>query len=694
MDHISKPGNLSEPNPAASNRVSASSRIIDTGLDPEACDRGQTLGRNRLVNTLNLSHFQGKSVRIHFRHVHNGSLIFFNALPQPCFGKYLVCLWNIPLDIYSRITNYTFQSISFTDSSRLILADARLRAISTLGICVRLPEKARIHSVRKEPRHPGKHISARIIQNSLVFSGTLSDLSASAFCVTLEKEQKFPGIWLNETQSLTLLLESNGLTVYSGQCRILKKFPRNQASCLILAPVTDNIQRFSPRAYRSRRQFLSPSPDILFCHPLTGQPVDLKAADISGAGVSVADEENKNALIPGMLIDEMSLCFANAFRLKCRAQVIYRRAFRTEEGKSNIRCGIAFLDMEPNDHMRLLSLLHQTQNKNIYLCHQVNLDELWAFFFETGFIYPKKYAFIRNCSPSIRQTYEKLYSGCSRIARHFTWQKNGQIIAHVAMLRFYQDTWLIHHLASRTDKRFGTGTEIIDQLGTFAYDTHRLASSHMSYAICYYRPSNRFPAHFFGGVAKKIENPKACSTDRFAYYYVRLAGKNSELPDRWTIDKAEDYDLTELQEAYRKDSDGLMLKALDLAPPVNPENGNDLCNLYHQAGLKRKRRVLALRHQGLTKAVIMANVSDQAVNLSDFTNCLSLFVIDESIAYPLLQQALYRTKDLYANTRVPVLLYPLEYARRAGFAYDRVYELWALDLAHSDDFFRHYKELK
>jgi hypothetical protein len=137
-----------------------------------------------------------------------------------------------------------------------------------------------------------------------------------------------------------------------------------------------------------------------------------------------------------------------------------------------------------------------------------------------------------------------------------------------------------------------------------------------------------------------------------------------------------------------------MLKALDLVSPLNPEQEDELNSLYHKAQLKKKRRIFALRHKGMTKSIIMANISDPAVNLSDLTNCISVFVTDESTPFYLLKKALCRIKNLYENNRMPVLVYPLAYAGNAGIACDRIYEFWALDVACSDDFFRHYKMLK
>ena len=50
------------------------------------------------------------------------------------------------------------------------------------------------------------------------------------------------------------------------------------------------------------------------------------------------------------------------------------------------KCGLALLDMELEDYGRLSALLHQAKNRSSYICNIVDLDDLWNFFFKTGFI--------------------------------------------------------------------------------------------------------------------------------------------------------------------------------------------------------------------------------------------------------------------------------------------------------------------
>ena len=87
------------------------------------------------------------------------------------------------------------------------------------------------------------------------------------------------------------------------------------------------------------------------------------------------------------------------------AQVIYRRPRSNDPDETQVICGLAILDMDMEQHVNLLALLHQANDPHSYLCNKVDLDALWHFFFETGFIYPEKYALIQAKKEKFKATY-------------------------------------------------------------------------------------------------------------------------------------------------------------------------------------------------------------------------------------------------------------------------------------------------
>ena len=304
--------------------------------------------------------------------------------------------------------------------------------------------------------------------------------------------------------------------------------------------------------------------------------------------------------------------------------------------------------------------------------------------------------FIQENKTRIRKTYERLYKTNSNISRYFTWQKKGVVQGHLSMLRFYENTWLIHHLAALPSNQRRVGVDILKQIGAFTYDSHRLFSSYMDYLICYFRPENKFPNHFFGGIQKNISDPKACSIDQFAYTHYRKHKKIlSDLPECWQLIKSTHPDLTELHDFYEHKVGGLlMLQALDLLPDEDMGARHNLPNEYQKINLKRQRRVYSVKKNNILKAVLMANISDFALNLSDLTNSVSVFVLDaEDLTPSILYAAINQIAEKYDQKTFPVLIYPLSYSEEQEFHYERVYNLWSFSMAHSDDYFKNFNHL-
>lgn len=678
-----------------------SMHILDIDLNPPPENRfvkkEKELTRRELINKLNHIHFQGRSILVNFKRIRDDRIISLAAYPHPCFGRHMVCLWAESPDMRDVSNACEFEDFTITEGPYVITAYGQLRAVNSRGICITLPETVHQSSCRKVRRFSCDALNVQLVQNSVVFSGSLMDFSPLSFGVEIQPSSKEPFNWLNLQDKLNMIISREGETIFSGECRIIRQAGGPQKKQIILEPLTDTIQRFNPKAYRSKRLQLIPSPDIRFIHPFTGQPIKLKVIDVSGAGISVEDDEENSVLLPGMIIPAMALLFTNSFSITCRTQVVYRKPLNGASKDSAVKCGIAFLDMNPQDHMRLLAILHQAENRNLYVCSDVNMDDLWRFFFESGFIYPRKYAFIHEQKDRIKSTYEKLYTTPSNIARYFTWQRKGVIQGHLSMLRFYDKTWLIHHLAAlKTEQGVRIGLEMLKQIGSFTYDSYRLFSSHMDYLMCYFRPENYFPNHFFGGVAKNINEPKSCSIDIFAYvhFHNSTATPYAESAVDWSLTKATYEDLVELEVFYNRVSGGLMLSAFDLIPEKQMTERNDLADEYRKLGLTRMRLMYALKVGDILKAVIMINISDLALNLSDLTNCITIYIIDsEDLSPYIIQSAVFRLSDQYGMRKFPTLIYPSSYTETQSLHYEKNYHLWILDMHFSDDYFKHLEHL-
>ena len=655
--------------------------------------KGAKVGKLQIINKLNYINFQDGAILANFTHPKYDKTISLKANPQPCLGDLLDCLWSKDQKVGPLIGYYQFSNLLIANGQKLLRVEAEPIRIDEEGISLLLPETSYEISSRKVTRHACDGINAQVLQNSTVFLGSLMDFNGFSFRVKINANPPQTFDWINSEDPVNIVLSDQNATYYSGECKIIRHTQGNKTRNYILEPVKKEIRRFKQKEFRSERYALTPSPTIVFKHPFTKMRIELKIVDLSGSGFSVEEDKSNSALLPGMVLPELELNFTDSYQIKCSAQVVFRKTLDSEDGRMWIKCGLALLDMDIKEHLKLIAILHQTKNKNSYICKDVDLDALWDFFFETGFIYPDKYAALQKNKKQIKETYAKIYTRNPQIARHFIYQDKGTIFGHMAMLRFYEKAWMIHHHAARKSSLNKAGLIVLDQIGRMVNDSHRLYSLHMDYAICYFRPDNKFPSRVFGGAVKSIKNPKACSVDRFAYFHFRHPVRSrSNLPVEWQISEIRPDDLQELAHYYEHISGGLMLDAIDLMP--EKFRCDSLSKEYRKVGLTRQRNLFSLKKDGRLKAIFLVNTSNVGLNLSDITNCIKIFVTDsEELDAVILGNSISIVAKLTGKSDFPALLYPVTYADQQQIEYEKIYSLWICNMQCLDEYFRYLKRL-
>ena len=666
-------------------------RALQRGGELKA--HGELLTKVHLVNKLNFTNFQNGTVLINMTHKKYERTLILHAKPQPCNGDELDCLWVEDPGVSDKLKSYRFESFYVTDGKTLLMVEPELLDLNQHGISFKLPDSCFEVGSRSMARHSAQGISVQLIQNSSVFHGVLLDFNAVSLRIELKTADTQTFQWINPESIVSIIVSDGPETIYSGECKIIRQTWGQKTRKYVLEPLRQQIQRFQHKEFRSDRQEVNPSPDIYFIHPFTKKMVSLKVVDISGSGFSVEEDVINAMLLPGMIIPAVKLCFASSTTIHCRAQVVYRKICDAGKNGLWVKCGLVILDMALEDNVRLMSLLQQADHKYSYICNDVDLDELWDFFFETGFIYPEKYAYIENNKAHIKETYKKLYTQNPRIARHFIFQEKGRIMGHMAMVRFFENGWLIHHHAARKSALNKAGLIVLKQIGRFINDSYRLNSTHMDYVVIYYRPNNKFPSRVFGGAAKNIKNPKYCSFDPFAYLNIdNISDHELKLTKPWRLTQIRTEDLLDLESFYESESGGLMLKALDLG--VEMQGRDQLSSEYQRLGFKKEKYLFSLRKGDQLKAVILVNISDIGLNLSNLTNSVKVMVLDsDALSRDIFLRMLSSLAEKLKLANLTVMLYPVTYADDQFIPYEKVYNLWVMSIQHIDYYFRYLERL-
>ena len=642
-----------------------------------------------LINKINYINFQNGTIQVVMSHRRFERTLTAKARPLPCCDAHLKCEWLEPEKMAPLVDNYRFTAFFVDDGASAIRVEARVLQMDADGFEVELPELCWEITNRREARINCDSVPVQVIQHSMLFRGALLEFSTGSFLVELDINPPQTFQCIDHQQPLNLSVYDGGDLIYSGDFRILKHDNGRGRRRFVLEPQVQAIHRYIPKTYRSKRLKLKPTPNIVFQHPLTRQTVNLKVQDLSGSGLSVVEGVGNSLLLPGMMLPDVELIFADSLTIRFKAQVLYRNLSDCGEDACQITNGLAIIDMDSNEHLKLLSLLHQADNKNSYINTRVEMDALWDFFFETGFIYPEKYAYIQANKEKIKETYWKLYTQNPTIARHFIYQTKGRIMAHMAMVRLYENSWLIHHHAARKRSMVRAGLTVLNQIGCFTYDSHRLYSMHMKYLMCYFRPENHFPHSVFGGFNRYAKDQQACSVDEFAYFHLPDDADVFEvLPSEWELAECHAADLQELGHWYEHYAGGLMLDCIDLDP--QGLDSRELIDEYQRHGFEKERDVLALRHNGQLSACLVIHRSNIGLNLSDLTNCVKILIVDTlDLDRSIIANALRRIfRDYQLSKDMPVLAYPVEAAEALKIPYEKEYCLWILNTRYSDKYFK------
>jgi hypothetical protein len=669
-----------------------------TGMENKNFCHRKEIRKEHLINKLNYINFQDGTIILDFKHLKYNQTFSVRAKPQPCTGDELVCVWPESEEGKTdRLAAYVFSEIKITNGKNMLIVHPEDIRISESGVRFTLPETCLEVDQRRLRRYPCEGIDAQFIQNSVSFKGRLINFSADSFRVEVFENPPQRFFWINSDHPVTLILFDNHNMFYAGECKVLKNTTGRTTRDYVLEPLNNQFSRFKPKDFRTSRHELVPSPYAIFIHPFTQRLKTLRISDLSGSGFSIEEDKEYAMLIPGMILPELQLSYANSLKVDCKAQVVYRN-LKNENDTGKVKSGLTILDMDLEDHGKLLALLHQVNDEKYFLGSAVDLDDLWHFFFESGFIYPKKYVSIQTNKENIKAIYQKIYNESPKIARHFIYKEKDRILGHLAMIRFYEKSWMIHHHASNRTFSTMAGINVLDQIGRFINESHSICSVKMDFVFCYFRPENKFPDKIFGGVARNAKDPRKCSLDLFSYFHwQKKQPPDSRLNLPWHIEETRHEDLAELQNYYEDLSGGLMLDALELL--VGSEEIDNLIDQYHQLGFKREKFIYSLKKDGILKAVVLINMSDFGLNLSNLTDSIHVFVIDpHDLTQDVFQSMLSALSSRFEQDDIPVLVYPEPCAEALGVPHDQFYYLWVLSAQHLDSYFaflsRYFKRIR
>ncbi len=635
--------------------------------------------KKKLINILNYLHFKGNPIHALLNHPLYEEGMLVKVHPKPCLGDELICHWDQAYSTY-KLERYHFQYLIISHDQSVILVPAQMLVMNGDGLTITLPETSLVISKRQSPRFTCHDVKAELWQSGFQAVGDLIDFNPHNFRIRVQSAPLSSFNWFNVEAPVTIRLSNGKNVFYSGNCTCRYQKQDGRSREIVMAPMQAQIQRFKAKVLRNPRRQTSPPLYAVFEHPFTKKTVQREIFDISTSGFSICNTSEEAVLMPGIIIPDMTISYAGILKIHCKVQVIYQK------GETSVRFGMAILDMDLKNYNNLNKLMDSLPGVGQGVTNEINLDELWDLFFDTNFIYPAKYGHIETFREAFQETYQKLYGDASEIAKHFTCQKNGRIYSHVSLLRAYDKAWMIHHHAARPMNDKYTGFIVIKQLILYLNGAHLLPSAHMDYAFCYIRPENKFNEQVYTDFTQEQNDARITSLDLFSYYTYEAETPPAPLPSGWSLQECSASDLWELKQFYKHHSGGLLWDMLNLDHRPQEES---LEKVYAGMGFIRRWKPMALHCNGELKAVIIAEESDVAINLSDLLNGFKVLIIDPKTPPGVIIAAVGDLTKASGVKSAPVMIYPSAYAKNNGLHNEKAYYLWILDVQHGNAYMKY-----
>ncbi|MCD6580502.1 MAG: hypothetical protein J7K90_01765 [Desulfuromusa sp.] len=634
--------------------------------------------QSQILNWINACHYQHTPLQITLEHIDHKFDIVIYAQPMPTVSGEVSAKWIKERSFPKQLSSYQLKKIILSFGEKNYKIDPVGYHLEDEQIVFTLDNVLDVLTHRQVCRFScQQEIVPTLTQNSLNFPCELVSFSVNSILVLLKETQGANSLWLNLNEAATISIVQGGRTIYSGTVSVKKKSETEYLLRLNHQPCA----RFQPRQYRTRRQKITPPPQMIFTHPITGKQNTVTVCDLGSVGLSIDEDSATQGLIPGLILPDVQIYHAAKLLMTCLLQVVYVQPF---DDALKSRVGLTILDVAATEHLQMVNLVQQTRDPYVSINEQLDPGSVLKFFFESGFIYPFKYAKMVKEKDKYEKTYDIIYRQRVELERHVAYRVNGSICGHVSTIRIYRRSWMNHHLAALREIRLA-GLRAVKAICEYQNDCYPLSSNKIKYVVSYYQPNNRFPKLVFGGYTDEINNLSKSSIDTFTYYSdFEVFRGCRDIPEGWSLQPADPDDVQEFNGFYQHRFGGLLPDALDLTP--EHYKSDEITALYKKNGLSRNRYIWALKNQGVLKVLIDVQNSDLGLNLSEITNATTCYFLTEK-KFPLnvLQSALFSLSQEYHKWSHPVMLFPSNQELLPDIHLNRQYSLWILNLTEGGE---------
>lgn len=235
---------------------------------------------------------------------------------------------------------------------------------------------------------------------------------------------------------------------------------------------------------------------------------------------------------------------------------------------------VGALDRQTVSSFPQLSRLYATYGVRV---NALSVDEIFALYERTGFLYPGKAARLRPHLWQVRENWRRMLRGGESLLSVLTAGDDKHGWASLAIWRTTRQGWMLQHLVSENNPFASRAVMLASGAASILKGGDESGQN-------WFRPENRFPARVFGSMVQAVGG-SLCSVQRHSYFALprRLSlasqGRISVVP----YDKSQKVALCAIASAVRGN---VYITAEDLAGDVEFATVDEL---YQRVGLRRTR---------------------------------------------------------------------------------------------------------
>jgi hypothetical protein len=316
----------------------------------------------------------------------------------------------------------------------------------------------------------------------------------------------------------------------------------------------------------------------------------------------------------GTRVPRVRLRFADGQVLTCPARV---RSLFPEGG--GLRCGLE-LEWDPSDHKtRVAHAIATAGRRDVVTMTGVEPPAIWQLLERSGFLYAEKKAAVDQLAA--QQTLARLAADESDVFKGAVVIRDGSPHGHIAAIRAYSKTWIVHHLSALPGGRQDSSLARILVLSILEYLEQRPDAE---WIRAFYRPENRWPARVFGSVARLMSDSRLSTYQ--VLRYLRPDGQSAApvAAPGLRVRPAEPGDLEAAEAMFVGRANHIGLSAEDLC--ASELRLDTVAQCYRPLGLERRREVLLAERAGRPVGFALLEISSPGLNLSELTSAFRVFV--------------------------------------------------------------------